>query len=104
MVGILALAGPKDGRVIEHVRAGLGSNYQEVVLVTARALGMLGSAEAYDKALAATSSTEARQRSLAALALGAIGKPQAAEPLGAMLKDIDPDVRVAASLGILQLK
>ncbi len=104
MVGILALAGPRDPRVIEHVRAGLTSNYQEVVLVTARALGMLGSDEAYDKALAATTSTDTRQRSLAALALGAIGKRQSAESLGVMLKDIDPDVRVAASLAILQLR
>jgi HEAT repeat protein len=104
MVGILALAGPKDPRISEHVRAGLSSNYQEVVLVTARALGMLGSSEAYDKALAATTSTDARQRSLAALALGAIGKPQAADSLAVMLKDADPDVRVAASLAILQLR
>ena len=104
MVGILALAGPKDPRISEHVRAGLTSSYQEVVLVTARALGMLGSDEAYDKALAATTSTDARQRSLAALALGAIGKPQVAETLVVMLKDIDPDVRVAASLAILQLR
>ncbi|MFI5380824.1 MAG: HEAT repeat domain-containing protein [Tepidisphaerales bacterium] len=104
LVGILALAGPKDTRVIDHVRAGLSSTYQEVVLVTARALAMLGSNEAYDKALAATTSTDARQRSLAALALGASGKPQAAAPLTSLLKDSDPDVRVAASLAILQLR
>ena len=104
MVGILALAGPRDPRIIQHVRAGLGSNYEEVVLVTARALAMLGSDEAYGKALAATTSTDARQRSLAALALGALGKPQAADSLAGMLKDSDPDVRLAAALAILQLR
>lgn len=103
MVGILALAGPRDRRVIEHVRAGLGSDYTEVVLVTARALGMLGSDEAFQVAMNQARSAEMRQRYLAALALGAIGRADAQDTLAALLKDANPDVRVASATAILQL-
>jgi HEAT repeat protein len=104
MVGILALAGPRDNRVIEHVRAGLDSDYVEVKLVTARALGMLGSDEAFVLAMDGTRSTESRQRYLASLALGAIGRSDAQDALVPLLKDADPDVRVAAAAAILQLQ
>ncbi len=39
MVALLALAAPGDVRLIEHIRAGLESDYLEVKLVAARALG-----------------------------------------------------------------
>jgi len=104
MVAILAMAAPRDRRVIEHVRCGKDSEYLEVRLVTARALGMLSSDEMFDIALSAVRAGESRQRHLAALALGAIGRPDAADALAALLKDPDPDVRVAAATAILQLR
>ena len=103
MVATLALAGPRDARVIQHVRAGLESDYLEVVLVTSRALGMLGSDEGYVVAQNACKATDARQRYLAALALGAIARPDAQDDLAPLLKDPEPDVRVAAATAILQL-
>jgi HEAT repeat protein len=103
MVALLAMAGPRDPRVIEHVRSGLSGDYVEVSLVAARALGMLGSAEAYDLCITNARSNEARQRYLAALALGAIGNPSARDALAPLLKDSDQDVRLAAATAILQL-
>jgi HEAT repeat protein len=104
MVGLLGLAGPRDARVIEHVRAGKESDYLEVVLVAARALGMLGSDEACVVAMETTRSGDARQRYLAALALGAIARVDAQDWLAPLLRDADPDVRVAAAAAILQLR
>jgi len=104
MVGLLGLAGPNDTRVKEHVRAGLESDYLEVKLVAARALGMLGSDEAYVLARDTTHSTDVRQRYLAALALGAIARSDAQDILAPLLKDSDPDVRLAAAAAILELR
>lgn len=104
IVAIQGLAGRRDDRVIQHVRAGLDSKYMEIILVTARALGMLGSDEAYSAAIDATKSADARQRYLAAMALGAIGRADAQSALATLFKDADPDVRLAAASAILQLK
>jgi HEAT repeat protein len=104
MVGILALAGPRDTRVIEHVRAGRDSHYIEVALVTARALGMLSSDELYSIAIDSSKSAEPRHRFLAAMALGAIGRWEAQEALALLLKDPDEATRVAAATAILQLR
>ena len=103
MVGILALAGPRDDRVMQHVRAGMDSGYLEVALVTTRALGMLGSDEWFMLAMESARAAEARQRTLAALALGAIGRVDAQDVLGGLLKDPDADVRIAAATALLQL-
>jgi HEAT repeat protein len=104
MVALLALAGPNDTRVKEHIRAGLESDYLEVKLVAARALGLLGSDEAFVLARDTTHSPDVRQRYLAALALGAIARPDSQEILAPLLKDADPDVRVAAAAAILELR
>lgn len=104
IVAIMGLAGPRDRKVIEHVRAGLDSEYTEVALVAARALGMLGSDEAYMVAAAAVSSPDWQQRHLAALALAAIGRADSQDLLAPLLKDAEPDVRVAAATAILQLR
>lgn len=104
MVGLLAMAGPRDPNVIEHVRSGLGSDYVEVALVAGRALGMLGSDEGFNLAVTNTQSHETRQRYLAALALGAIGRADARNSLTPLLKDPDQDVRIAASAALLQLR
>jgi len=104
MFALLALAGPRNHAVIEHVRAGLDSEYLEVSLVAARSLGMLGSDEAYTLAANTTRSAEWRQRHLAAMALGAIGRPDAQDLLAPLLKDPEGDVRLAAAAAILQLR
>jgi HEAT repeat protein len=106
MIAYMALAAPRDKRVIQHIRLGLVSqdNYVEVTLVAARAMGLLGSDEGYGLAIKATSSVDPRQRSLAALALGAIARSDAQAALAQLLKDSDPEVRLSAATAILQLK
>jgi HEAT repeat protein len=104
MIAILALAEPGNRQIIQHVRAGLSSHYVQVVLVSARALGMLGSDEAYGPALASLGSGDPLERSLAAHAVGAIGQAQSAVPLAPLLKDADANVRVAGALAILELR
>ena len=75
----------------------------EVQLVAARALGMLGSDEAFKVAMDGARSLDVNQRRLAARALGDIGRPEARDALVTMLKDTDADVRLAAAAAILRL-
>ena len=104
-IGLLGLAGPKDRRVLGHVRSGLTADHIEVQLVAARAAGMLGSDMGYVIAMEAVTSKDPRQRHLAALALGAIGRSDAQGVLVELLKDKEsPDVRLAAAQAILQLQ
>lgn len=104
-VAYLALAAPRNPIVIEHVRAGLlPDNAMGVRLVTARAMGMIGSDEGYALAVEGARSNDARERALAALALGAIARPDAQDHLAGLLKDKDPATRVAAATAILQLR
>lgn len=109
IVATLALARPRDQRVSEHIRGKLVSgnpelDYPEVSLVAARALGWLDSDEGYTIAMNATKSPDARQKALAALALGAIRRSDAQSALGKLLQDADPNVRLAAATAILELK
>ncbi len=104
MVALIALAEPHDQRIIEHVRGNLISDYPEVSLAAARALGMLGSDAGYDIAVAGAKSQDPRQRALAALAMGAIGRSDLQKYLSDLLKDSDPQVRISAATGILQLR
>jgi HEAT repeat protein len=104
MIAVLALAGPRNPRALGHIGGHLTSQYDEVSLAAARAAGMLGSEEGYGVALKGAKSTDPRQRMLAALAMGAIGRPDSQPPLSLLLKDPDQDVRIAAATAILQLK
>src|SRR5206468_998112 len=103
MVALLAIAAPRNTKTIQHCRSSLTSDYPEVSLVAARACGMLASDEGYGVALIGAKSGDARQRQLAALALGAIGRPDAQPILAPMLNDQNSDVRVAAATAILEL-
>jgi HEAT repeat protein len=103
MIGYLALAAPREPSVREHVRSGLTSDYIEVAMVAARAMGMLGSDEGYRIAEKGSKGGDARQRFLAALAFGAIGRTDAQPILRTLIKDKDPRVRVAAAAAVLQL-
>src|SRR5207249_9381712 len=42
MIALSGLAGPRNRQIIAHVRGSLTSDYDEVSLVAARAMGMLG--------------------------------------------------------------
>jgi HEAT repeat protein len=104
MIALLALAGPKDARVLGHIEGNLTADYDEVSLVAARAAGMVGSDAGYGVALRGIKSSLTRQRMLAAMAFGAIGRSDAQEYLAPLLKDEDADVRLAAATALLQLK
>ncbi len=103
MLALLALAEPRDQRVGRTVEAGLSVDYIEVNLVAARALGMLGTDEGYTVALRGAASSDPRQRFMAALALGAIGRADAQDTLRKLLADDYESVRIAAAEAILQL-
>ena len=103
MIGYLALAGRRDPEVRKYIWSGLTSDYPEVSLVAARAMGQLGSDEGYGVAEKAAKSSTPAQRFLAAMAFGAIGRPDAQPVLKGLLKDKDPKVRVAAAAAVLQL-
>ncbi|HWE95265.1 MAG TPA: HEAT repeat domain-containing protein [Tepidisphaeraceae bacterium] len=110
MFAMLALAAPRDTRIRQYLRGGLiaesdGKNtINEVPLAAARGMGMLGSDEGYGVALQGAQSPDYRSRVLAAFAFGAIGRPDSQGVLGKLLKDQDPNVRIAAAAGILELK
>lgn len=103
MVAFLALAQPRDTRVIEHVRAGLVADYEESRLVAARAMGMLGKDEGYVIAQNGVKSVDPRKRLLAALAFAAIGRKDAIDIVAPLLKDDNADVRLAAAQAVLDL-
>ncbi|MGN6505106.1 MAG: HEAT repeat domain-containing protein [Tepidisphaeraceae bacterium] len=104
IVSLLALAGTHDRSIIRSLHAQLTSEYEEVTLAAARACGMVGSDDGMAVALKGTSSVDPRQRGMAALALGAIGRSDAQPQLSHLLHDADPAVRLAAATALLQLK
>ncbi|MDB5171784.1 MAG: repeat protein [Phycisphaerales bacterium] len=112
MFAMLALAAPRDGRIRQYLRGALVAEedektrvkINEVPLAAARGMGMLGSDEGYGVALEGAASPDFRQRVLAAFAFGAIGRADSQDVLRKLLKDEDPNVRIAAAAGILQLK
>lgn len=106
MICLLAVAQRGDTRVAQHVYARLTDAYQEVGLVAARSLGMLGYDDGLQVALNGAASGDPRQRHLAAFALGSIGRNDAPcqEALAKLMADEKPEVRVAAATAIFQLK
>jgi HEAT repeat protein len=102
-LAIMALAAPRNTSVREAVRTCLTADHVETSLVAARAMGMLGSDEGYGLAQKAARSNEGRQRFLAALAFGAIGRTDAQGTLRALMKDKDKRVRVAAATAVLEI-
>ena len=101
---LLALAAPGRKEIIGHVRNGLTTDYEQVNLVAARAMGMLGSDEGYGLAIKAVSSEDKGVRLLAALAFGAIGRSDSQKYLQTLLSDTEADVRLAAAEAILDLQ
>lgn len=104
ILSLLALAAPRDSRVFKVLAGKLTSDYDEVTLAAARALGMIGSDEGMTVALRKVDAKDPRQRGMAALALGEIGRSDAQPALAKLLKDSEPSVRLSAATAILQLK
>lgn len=104
ILGCLALAATHDERVRPYLRGKLTTPYDEVNLVAARALGMIGQDTGYAVAQKGAKAADPRQRALAALAFGSIGRADAQSILSGLLKDSDEGVRIAAAMAALQLK
>jgi len=104
MVCVLALAAPRDQRVIHHVRGKLSDEYDEIALVAARAMGELDSDEGYGVAVRGARSNDPRKKVLAAMAFGAIGRSDAQPILAQLLQDPNSAVRLAAATALLQLR
>jgi len=104
ILATLALAAPNDPKVIQHVRANLVTDYPEVDLAAARALGELGSDEGYVLAMKGVADQDDPElRFLGALALGSIGRSDAQDALAKLLNDPSQNVRLAAATAILEL-
>ena len=104
IMGLTGLAEPRNREVIQHVRAALVSDWPQVNLTAARAMGMLGSDEGYGIALIGAKSVDPAERIAAATALGAIGRSDSQDLLRKLLHDSDANVRIAAAEAILELK
>ena len=104
MMAIMGLAAAGNPRVLDDIRGSLTTEYEAINLVAARAMGKLGSDAGYGVALRGAKSSDVKVRLLAALALGAIARSDAQDELAILLRDANPDVRLAAAAAILQLK
>jgi HEAT repeat protein len=65
---------------------------------------MLGSDAGYVLAAEGATSQDPDQRTLAAFALGAIGRTDSQDTLARLLDDPNPDVRLAAATAVLELQ
>jgi HEAT repeat protein len=104
IIATLALAEPRDKGVSGPIYSNLTSNYTEVALAAARAMGMLGEDVGYTVAMNGTRSVDPRVKVMSALALGAIGRSDAQPALARLLGDENPNVKLATATAILQLK
>jgi HEAT repeat protein len=103
MIAVLALAEPRDTRLLGQIEGLYHADYPQEDLVCARAAGMLGSDSGYGFAMKGEESEDPRQRALAAMAFGDIGRTDAQPRLAKLLKDNDPDVRLAAAGAIVEI-
>jgi HEAT repeat protein len=99
----LALAEPRDTQLLGNVEGLFNNDYLEVRLVAARAAGMLGSDIGYGIAMEGAKSVDPRQRSLSALAFADIGRSDSQKYLAKLLKDSDPDTRLAAAGALIAI-
>jgi HEAT repeat protein len=103
MMAILALAEPHDTKMLEYIVGLFSNDYPEVQLMCARAAGMLGSDIGYGVALEYLDSVDAHQRALVAMAFNTIGRSDSQKFLAKLLKDSDPDVRLAAAGALISI-
>lgn len=102
---IQGLASTHDQRVKPYLMAKLandhdGKQFVELQLAAARGLGMLGDDAGYGLAVRTCASSDPRQRALAALALGEIGRSDAQDALAKLLDDPTPEVRLSAATAL----
>ncbi len=102
---ILGLAGPRDQRMKPYILAKFANDhdnqqYAELQLVAARGLGMLGDDSGFGLAVRKCADSDPRRRSLAALALGDIGRPDAQDALAKLLADPVQEVRLSAATAL----
>jgi HEAT repeat protein len=115
MIGYMGLAQHPENlaettreTLAEIARGGLSADWDEVKLVAARALASVADIRGpydlgYDIATRGAQGTDARQRVLGALALGAIGRTDAQDTLRPLLQDREPDVQIAAATALLEI-
>jgi len=103
MIAILALAQPHDTRMLEYIVGLFSNDFPEVRLMCARTSGMLGSDIGYGVVLENVNSVDPRDRALAAMAFGSIGRSDSQKLLAKLLKDPDPDVRLAAAGALISV-
>jgi HEAT repeat protein len=110
IVSLLGLAAPKNRAVAGHIEAALTSDFPEVCLVAARALGQLSSDEGFGVAMAGAHMKDPRIQLLAAMALGDIGRTDAQETLASLMHEREggsesgaQDVHVAAAGALLEI-
>jgi HEAT repeat protein len=104
IIGFQAISSTKDQKLRGHIIAGLSSDYTEVALAAARAMGELGSDLGYTIALKGAKSKDPRQRYMAAVAMGSIGRVDSQDVLGNLMHDKEAaDIRLAAAYSLLQL-
>ncbi len=108
MAAMMSLGAPGDPSIRQSIRANLTSDYLEVALVAARVMGQLGTEKGYNQegygvAITGVKSPDPRRRALAALAFGSIGRLDAQPYLAKLIKDDNPEVRIAAATAELQI-
>ena len=103
MIALYALATPRDTQVLGHIEGTMNDPHLEVNLVCARAAGMLGSDIGYGYVLQGFKSVDPRQRFMAALAFGDIGRTDSQPQLAKLLKDEVPEVRLAAAKALVEI-
>jgi HEAT repeat protein len=104
MLCLQQITGPRNRVVEGFVRGKLTGNYPQVNILAAKAMGELGYDAGYGVAMNGIRSADPRERQLAALAFGAIGRSDAQALLAPLLRDTDSEVRLCAATAILQLK
>lgn len=104
ILAILALGSQNTPEVADHIRGVMISEYAEVALAAARALGMLGFDDGYGVAMKYAKSADVRQRHMAALAFGDIGRSDAQARLKPLLEDKEPEVQIAAATAVMKLR
>lgn len=103
VLGVMGMGARMGPDVVPALEGKLVDDYAEVSLAAARALGEVGSDRGYVVATQHLGDKDARRRSMAAIALGGIGRPDAQPRLRPLLKDNDPSVRLAAADAVLNI-
>jgi HEAT repeat protein len=104
IICLLALAAPRDHRVLEHLRGRLTADYPQVALAAARGMGELGSDAGWGVARQYLIDKDPRIVVMAALAMGAIGRSDSQPLLAPLLSSPDERVRLAGATAILELR